>query len=87
MLSGNIPEASEIQTPLYSGHAVVVLMVSALEGFHCIGFKASLPYASHEHDIVSHSDEHGHISFSTQNYPSVKCMQSFSPQMCIALKV
>ena len=36
--SRNIPKASKIQTPLYSGHAAVVPMVSGLEGLHCSHF-------------------------------------------------
>ena len=31
----NIHGAFEIQTPLYSGHAVAVQIVSALKGLHC----------------------------------------------------
>ena len=34
MPTSNIPDLSKIRTPLYSGHAAVVPMVSALEGFH-----------------------------------------------------
>ena len=34
----NIAETLQIQTTLHSGHAAVVLMVSALEGFNCIHF-------------------------------------------------
>ena len=32
----NICEAFELQTPLCSGHAAAVQMVSALEGLHCM---------------------------------------------------
>ena len=31
-------EPSDMQNPLYSGHAVMVAMVSALERLHCISF-------------------------------------------------
>ena len=50
MPTENIPEASEIRTPPYSGHTVAVSMVSALEGFHC----------SHKHN------ENGEVTFDTQ---------------------
>ena len=37
--TGNIPKASEIQIPpIFRTYNMVVLMVSALEGFHCIMF-------------------------------------------------
>ena len=36
MPTRNIPEASKIQVPLYSGHAPLLPMVSTLEMFHCI---------------------------------------------------
>ena len=36
-LPQNVLESSEIQMPSYSEYAVVVPMMSALEGFHCPG--------------------------------------------------
>ena len=38
----NIAETLQIQTTLHSGHAAVVLMVSALEGINCIQFTKSV---------------------------------------------
>ena len=38
----SIAETLQIQTTLHSGHAAVVLMVSALEGINCIQFTKSV---------------------------------------------
>ena len=57
MPTRNMPEASKIRTPPYSGHIVVAPMVSASEGLHCILF----PKREEEGECV-HCDLVGHTT-------------------------